>query len=159
MTTFSAGSANAATASSNLVISATVIPSCTIATNDVAFGVHDPIVANASADLTGTGSIMTTCTNGIAATVALSQGTHATPGSADAAPLRGMTDFRLLHFPDHPLHTGASHTDAWQGPTGTGAGVLGPGSPNVTAVYGVGMTGQNVSAGNYSDMVTATISF
>ena len=154
---FSAGMANAATATSNLPVSATVSASCTIdASAGVAFGTYDPIVANASTDLTTTGSLSTTCTNGFDATVTLGQGDNADAGSSDAAPLRRMLS-GTTDFLSYQLYTDAGHATTWD--NSTGATVTGTGAAVTTNVYGVVTAGQNVPVGSYADTVLATVSF
>ncbi|MCU1308822.1 MAG: Spore coat domain protein [Acidobacteriaceae bacterium] len=80
-------SAFAGTATSNLSATATVTANCTISTNPLAFGAYDPLVANASTALPGTGIVTVICTNGSAATITLGQGSNANTGSTAA--LRG----------------------------------------------------------------------
>src|SRR5260370_490689 len=60
----------------NLSVSATVSANCTISTSALAFGSYDPVSANASAALDGTGGVTVTCTNGAAAAITLGQGTN-----------------------------------------------------------------------------------
>lgn len=155
---FSAGSAHAATQTSNLPVTATIAASCTIdASAGVAFGTYDPIVTNKTTDLTATGSLSTTCTNGFDATVTLDDGTNNDIGSTDAAPLRRMTDG--TDFLSYQLYSDAGATTVWQGPTGTGVTVTGTGAAVTTNVYGVVTAGQNVGVGSYTDTVVATVSF
>src|SRR3546814_1739787 len=88
-----AATAHAGTANSNLPVSATVSANCTIdASSGVAFGIYDPVVTNAGTgvDLSASGTISTTCTNGASVTVTLGQGSNADTGSTDAAPVRRM---------------------------------------------------------------------
>ena len=53
--------ANGATTTGNLGAGASVAANCSIATAAVAFGPYDPVVANAAAALTATGSITVAC--------------------------------------------------------------------------------------------------
>src|SRR5512143_902396 len=55
---------SAATATANLGVSATVTNNCTISTTALAFGSYDPVVANASTNLDGTGAVSVACTKG-----------------------------------------------------------------------------------------------
>jgi spore coat protein U domain-containing protein, fimbrial subunit CupE1/2/3/6 len=64
----------AASQSANLNVTASVSAQCTITTTPVAFGAYDPIVANAAADLTASGSVNVACTKGTAATIDLGNG-------------------------------------------------------------------------------------
>ena len=82
--------ASAATSTSNLAVTATVAANCTISAGSVAFGAYDPIVVNATNAKTATGTVTTTCTNGSAAYITLSQGLNPATGSTDAAPVRQM---------------------------------------------------------------------
>ena len=72
----SADQAQAQTASASLD-SASVSRNCTIATEPLAFGAYDPVVANAVTPLEGTGAIIITCTQGTPATIRLSAGDNA----------------------------------------------------------------------------------
>ena len=54
----SLGVVSAATASANLSVSATVTNNCTVSTAALAFGSYDPVVANATAGLDGTGRLL-----------------------------------------------------------------------------------------------------
>src|SRR5438132_13064719 len=75
------GSCGLALAGSNtgsLSITATVAQTCSVsATSTLAFGAYDPVVANASSALAGTGSVSIKCTKGSSAiTIELDAGTH-----------------------------------------------------------------------------------
>ena len=56
--------ASAATATANLGVTATVTNNCTISTAALAFGSYDPVVANASTNLDGSGTVSVACTKG-----------------------------------------------------------------------------------------------
>ena len=64
----------AGSASANLNVTANVAANCTISTSPVAFGAYDPVVANASTDLTASGTVTVACTKGTAATIDLGNG-------------------------------------------------------------------------------------
>ena len=68
--------AKAATATANLAVSATVTNNCTISTTPLAFGAYDPVVANASANLGGTGGVVVACTKGASADIGLGLGAN-----------------------------------------------------------------------------------
>src|SRR5512141_951416 len=69
----------AASQTSNLAVSATVITNCSISTTAVAFGNYDPTAAtDLGAAGTITGSLKVRCTNGTAANVGLGLGANAT---------------------------------------------------------------------------------
>jgi len=146
--------ASAATATANLNVSATVTNNCTISTTPLTFGSYDPVVANASAHLDGTGTVTVACTKGAAATVGLGLGSNAT-GS-----VRRMADGGTNYL-TYELYQDAGRTTVW-GDSGTA--LLSPGAapskaPRNFTVYGRVAANQDVPAGNYSDTVVATVNF
>src|SRR5256885_4386581 len=72
------GLARAGSSTGSLSITATVAQTCSVsATSTLAFGAYDPVVANASTPLTGTGSVSIKCTKGSSGiTVDLDAGAH-----------------------------------------------------------------------------------
>ncbi len=74
------GQATAATQTANLAVSATVSATCSISTTALAFGAYDPVSANSTTPLDGTGTVVVTCTSGAPAAVTLGQGALAEPG-------------------------------------------------------------------------------
>ncbi len=155
---FAASSADAATATSNLSVTASVSANCTISTAPVAFGAYDPVSANASTALAGTGTVNVTCTNGASTTVTLGQGSNANTGSTDAAPARRLKDGGTNYL-TYELYQDTGHTTVWGNTAGTGVANTGTGGQTSITVYGTVDAGQNVPAGNYSDTVVATVTF
>lgn len=151
-------STDAATATSNLAVTASVTANCTIATAPVAFGAYDPVSANATTALNGTGTVNVTCTNGATTTVTLGQGSNPAGGSTAAAPARQLKDggTDLLTY---SLYSDPGRTTVWGDTAGTGVAHTGTGTLTALTVYGAVGAGQNVPAGNYSDTVVATITF
>jgi spore coat protein U-like protein len=155
----SAGDAIAATATSNLSVTATVSDNCLISTTAVAFGAYDPIGANKAADKLATGTVSTTCTSGSAPVITLGQGANAAGGSSDPVPLRRMAAGagRLAYFLYQD--TGPS-TTVWGNTAGTApASVAGDGTLQAVNVYGIIPMDQQVIAGSYTDTVVATVTF
>lgn len=149
---------DAATAQQDLSVTASVTANCTITTSPVAFGGYDPITANASTALDGTGTVSVTCTNGASTTVTLGQGANAGTGSSDTAPVRRLNDGGT-HFLNYALYQDSGHSAAWGNTAGTGVASTGTGSQVALTVYGSVVAGQNVPAGSYLDTVTATVTF
>jgi spore coat protein U-like protein len=149
---------HAGTQTANLAVNATVTANCTISTAAVAFGSYDPVVANATTALNGTGSVTVTCTSGDAANVTLGQGADAATGSTDAAPLRQMKDSGsdVLAY---SLYSDGARSTVWGNTTATGVSDTGNGTAQTLTVYGSVAAGQNVPAGTYSDTVVATVTF
>lgn len=147
----------AGTANSNLSISSSVTNNCIISTTALSFNAYDPIDANKTAHLNGTGTVSTTCTSGANATITLGQGLNAANGSTDAVPLRQLasgTD-RLAYV----LYKDGARTTVWGNTAPTGVSFTGTGTAEDSTVYARITADQNVPAGNYTDTVTATVTF
>jgi spore coat protein U-like protein len=146
--------ASAATATANLGVSATVTNNCTISTAALAFGSYDPVVAHASTNLDGTGTVIVACTKGATATIGLGLGSNAS-GS-----IRRMKDSGTNYI-TYELYQDSGRSTVW----GTAGGaLLSPGAaPSKTArnftVYGRVASNQDVPAGSYNDTVVATVNF
>jgi spore coat protein U-like protein len=151
-------STDAATATQNLAVTASVSANCTIATAPVAFGAYDPVTANAATALNGTGTVSVTCTSGASTTVTLGQGANAGGGSTAAAPARRLKDGGT-DFLTYSLYSDTGRTTVWGDTAGTGVAHTGTGTLTALTVYGAVTAGQNVPAGNYSDTVVATVTF
>ena len=143
----------AATATANLPINATVAANCTISTVGVNFGAYDPIGVNAAANLDQTGTVTVTCTKGSGLSIDLGLGANASGAT------RRMND-GSGNFMTYELYSDNGRTTVW----GSGAsGLAIAAAPSKAArnytVYGRVPSGQDVSAGNYSDTVVATINY
>jgi spore coat protein U-like protein len=146
----------AGTATSDLAVSASIAANCTISTSPVAFGAYDPITANKTTALNGTGSVTTTCTSGAAVTVTLGQGLNPI-GDVNVAPVRQMASGanRLGYF----LYSNTARTTAWGNTAPTGVADTGTGATSTLTVYGAITANQNQPTGDYLDTVLATVTF
>jgi len=144
----------AQSASASLTVSANVSKNCTITTAPVNFGLYDPIAANATAPLDGTGTVTITCTKGSTATVALSVGSNA---EGTTRRMLGGTAAYLTY----ELYKDSNHSAVWGDTLDTALDV--PAAPNRTPrdfpVYGRVTAGQDATVGNYTDTVVATVNF
>jgi len=143
----------AASASASLTVSASVANNCTISTSALNFGSYDPIGVHASSNLDGTGSVTITCTKGAVTTVGLDLG-----GNASGSTRRMAAGPEMLTY---ELYKEVSRVSVWGN---SGADLLDTGTapsraPRSFTVYGRVPSGQDVSAGSYSDTVTATVNF
>jgi spore coat protein U-like protein len=145
---------NAASASASLNVSASVANNCSISTSALAFGVYDPLVAHASVNLDGTGTITIACTKGATSTIALNLGGNASGAS------RRMTD-GSTNYLTYEMYQDSARSTVW-GSSGA-AQFTPPAAPTKAArnftVYGRIPAGQDIPAGNYADTVTATVNF
>ena len=144
----------AATATSNLSVTSTVINNCTISTAALAFGNYDPVNVNAAAPLDGTGTVTIACTKGSTATIGLGLGSNASGAT------RRMTDGGG-NFLTYEMYQEVAYSTVWGS---AGAALLSPvAAPSKAArnftVYGRVTSNQDVSAGNYTDTVVATVNF
>jgi len=88
----------------------------------------------------------------------LGQGSHANTGSSDAAPLRRLQDSGS-NVLTYSLYQDSGRNTVWGNTALTGVSHTGTGSATSVTVYGQIAAGQNVPAGNYSDVVVATVTF
>jgi spore coat protein U-like protein len=152
-------SAQAATATSNFTVTATVISSCTIATTGITFGNYDPVVANTTTPLDANGSVTVACTAGAATTIGMGQGTNLDPTSTAGIPVRRMVSG--ANHVRYDLYQDATRATIW-GDVGTTAAMT-YNSVSFAAqtfpIYGRMPAAQDVQTGAYTDTVTATIQF
>lgn len=146
-----AGAARAATATATLDVTATVVPSCTIAAAPVAFGNYDPLVTNAATALDAQGTVTVTCTTGTAYTVGLGAGNS---GSGS----RAMQHATLADQLPYQLYLDPARTTVWDN-TVMQSGTAASTTPVAYPVYGRIPAAQSVSTGTYADAVVATVTF
>src|SRR5437773_11119405 len=91
------GLALAGSNTGSLGVTATVAQTCSVsATSTLAFGAYDPVVANASSALAGTGSVSIKCTKGSSGiTIDLDAGAHV---SGTQRKMLGGTRTDVLHY-------------------------------------------------------------
>jgi spore coat protein U-like protein len=135
-------------------VTANVSQNCSITTTPVAFGVYDPVVANATAPLDGTGSVVVTCTKGAGTRIDLNNGGNFSGGTRRMTAGGG-------NFLTYQLYQNTGRTTAWG--SGAANGQTVGGAPSKAArtftVFGRVPAGQDVPAGSYTDTVVATIHF
>ena len=143
----------AATATDPMVVSASIVNSCTIVTADLAFGTYDPFsVPNLDVDTT----VTITCTSGVIVPVDLSNGSNFGVG-----PTRRMLS-GVANYMNYQIYTDAARTSIWGSGITGGSTVTrtGTGAADPITAYGRIPAGQtSLPAGAYSDTVTATVTF
>lgn len=155
---FAAGtgvSAQAAEATSNLGISASVSANCSIKTTQaLSFGGYNHISTNASNPLESTGKVEVACTTGSTnPSISIGQG-----GSYDTTnATRRLTDG--TNFLAYKLYQDRSYTTEWSNGAGNEVAATADGSFVEYIVYGRIGSNQNVPVGNYSDNVLVTVTF
>ncbi|MEO7404540.1 MAG: spore coat U domain-containing protein [Burkholderiales bacterium] len=149
--------AQAATATANITVSATVAANCTISTGAVSFGSYDTLGAG---NLDATGSVAIACTKGVGPTITLDAGANNSGGRR----MTNGTDFISyeLYQPSTTTPGAAcAYTQAWNA---AGGGIFTPTvAPSKASrsynVCGRATLGQDVGTGAYTDTVVATVNF
>lgn len=139
----------AATSTATFQVSANVTATCLISATNLAFGAYSGAVANASS------TVSVTCTNTTPYNVGLDAGTS----SGSTVATRKMTGpgGALLAY---SLSRDSAHTLNWGNTVGTDTQTgSGSGSAQTLTVYGQVAANQFVAAGNYTDTITATITY
>jgi spore coat protein U-like protein len=142
---------------------AIVNANCTVATTAVQFGSYDPIGTHKTTALNATGAITLTCTKGIAPTLALSLGSHASGGSRRMSSGANFLTYELYKPAGNAAGTPCSFpgTIVW-GNAGASVFSTTPAESKRQRIYNVCGTvaaGQNPAVGTYSDTVVATVTF
>ena len=151
----SASAAHAATVSNNLTVTANVANNCTVSTGTLGFGAYDPVVANASADLDSSGTVAVQCTKGTTYTVTLDAGANSTVvGTATVRQMSSGADFLA-----YELYTTSGRTTVWDTSTTPPSVTASSKAPNTITIYGRIPANQDVSAGSYTDTVSATVNY
>ncbi|WP_260928889.1 spore coat U domain-containing protein [Novosphingobium sp. 9] len=143
-------SAQAATATDPMAVTATVISACIIDAADLPFGNYDP-TSSTPKDMNTT--ITVTCTVGTPFTVGLNAGS--TSGATVTTRQMANGANRL----GYALYSDTGHATNWGNTSGTDtpAQATATATSTVMTVYGRIAARQNVPAGSYTDSVTATV--
>ncbi|VBB11053.1 Csu type fimbrial protein [Burkholderia stabilis] len=130
---------------------ATVVNNCNISATNVSFGTASVL----SGTLAATGSITAQCTNGDAWKIALNGGNA---GNVTAREMQRSGGGGTIGY---GLYTDAARSIPWGDGTGGSTTVtgVGTGTSQVVTVYGAVPAQTTPAPGNYSDTITATISF
>ena len=143
---------DAQSATASMTVTATVIKNCTITTSPVNFGAYDPVAANATPPLDGTGTVTVACTKGAVAKVGLNAGSNAQGTTRRMSVGDGVPHLRNLHgCGAHRLGQHRQH------------GLDIPAAPNKNprnfTAYGRVASAQDATVGAYTDTVVATVNF
>jgi len=147
-----------ATATSSFTVTGNVTANCSISTVGPTIA-YDPVVANTSANATGTGTVTIACTKGSAPNIGLDAGTHsaAAAGLTPVAP-RAMRLAATANYLGYDIYWPGT-TTSW-----TTANPYIPSAPPSKAARTFNMDtvifgAQDVTTGTYTDTVTATVNF
>jgi spore coat protein U-like protein len=137
-------------------VQATVDPECTVVTAPLAFGAYDPVSANATAPLDGTGTVNVYCTAGTFARVFLDLGTYA---SGTTRRMLGPS----TNYLQYEIYRDAGRSAVWgttvaTSNSGTATSIIIAINSGFTA-YGRVPAGQDVVFGGYGDTVLVTVNY
>ncbi|MDE0842027.1 MAG: spore coat protein U domain-containing protein [Porticoccaceae bacterium] len=138
-------------------VSVSVGHSCTMDSNPMAFGAYNGLVANASAALEATATVVSTCTSGAAALITMNAGASAGSGSA-AAPVRRMTAGAGKYLV-YQVYSDDARGTVWGNTASTGVTLTGTGVSQTLTAYGSVPSAQPAAQGAYSDQVTVTVTY
>lgn len=145
---------SAATSTTNMNVSATVVATCVVGASSLAFGNYDPTSAS---DTTAMGTIAITCTPSETYTVALNKGLYGT--AVTARKMQDASTNNLNYFINR-TNCGTALCNNWGQTNGTDTvNGIGTGALQNLSVYGVIPAHQSSSAGVYSDVVAITVTF
>jgi spore coat protein U-like protein len=143
--------AQAATASTTILVTATVASACIVVATPLAFGVYDPTSATPT---DGTATVAVTCTTGTAYTVGLSAGA----GTGASTTVRKMTfGVNTLNY---ALYSNAGRSTNWGNAIGTDTvGATATGLLTNHTVYGRIPAAQTVPLGAYVDTISVVVTY
>ena len=148
--------AQAATATGNFQVSATVVSACTVSAATLNFGSSiDPTTSAVPVDATTSMSV--TCTNTTPYTVALNAGANA--GGASNFSARAMKNG--THALGYQLYADALRSTVWGDGTNTSSTLpgVGIGSSQSVTLYGRLPSLTGAVPGTYTDTVTVTVTY
>lgn len=141
--------------SGTMEVSAVVVPNCRFTLTAMNFGSYDPLGAHQATDLDATATVVLSCTRNSQATITMDQGRNPVAGTE----MRGLAQReQVLRY---QMFRDPARTEVWS----SGANALrfqadgNSGSRYEFTVYGRIPGAQEVAAGMYTDVVTATVDF
>ncbi|MFZ0890681.1 MAG: spore coat U domain-containing protein [Candidatus Binataceae bacterium] len=144
------------TSSATIFVSATVVSSCRVSTDALAFGDYDPGDTNAHSPLDAIATVTLSCSVPSQPTIRVSPGQN--PRRAAGATRAMSGDAGYLAY---EIFRDRNHADAWTGDRSVTLS-LSPASltkPLGYQVYGRVPAGQHVPPGTYADVVKVSIDF
>lgn len=143
----SAASANALTATDNMLVTAEVVANCTISVTSLDFGDYDPIVVNLSTHANSDATVTTTCTIGSSPMLTLGNGSNF---NVNRRLVNGGSNFL-----NYGLYSDVARATAWTSVAATTP----TGLPVDNTIFARLPAGQNKPVGAYTDTVVVTVTF
>ncbi len=142
----------AATASANVAVSASVAANCQVVAGTLSFGAYDPLVTNDTADLDATGTFDVRCTKGVTANVGLDNG-------ANFSGTRRMRIGATANYLNYSLYSNAGRTTVWDNSSNRVSYVSTSKAATTLTIYGRVPGAQDAAVGSFVDTVAAVAEF
>lgn len=139
--------------STNIMVSATVSSNCRINTDIIQFGTYDPINANAASGASAVSKLDIKCTRGTNAVISIDSGSNQGRTSKGS---RAMVSSDGSSYLGYDIYADSGKTMRW-GNTNTVKYYAATSAAQTLPVYAYIPEGQQVSDGNYMDVVTVTV--
>jgi spore coat protein U-like protein len=154
LVTIAAAAQEVPLATAQLQVNATVVPNCRLEALPLDFGAYDPLGAHSSVALQAYTELILLCTRNTSATISLDGGVHGTSIETRAL-AQGLErlEYQLFHDSARSTIWGSGASAASIGQT------LGTREPAVFPIFGSIPPAQEVTAGSYSDVITARVDF
>src|SRR3989442_14335606 len=145
-------------ASTSFTVTGNVVANCSITAVGPTIA-YDPVVANTSANATGTGTVTIACTKGSAPNIGLNAGNNAAAaaGLTPVAP-RAMRLAATANYLGYDIYWPGT-TTSWTTSAPYVPSAPPSKAPRTFNMDGAAIAGQDVAVGSYSDTVTATVHF
>jgi len=143
----------AATASANVAVSASVAANCQVVAGTLSFGAYDPLVTNDTADLDATGTFDVRCTKGVTANVGLGNGANH-DGST-----RRMRIAATANYLNYSLYSNAGRTTVWDNGSNRVSYTATSKAATTLTIYGRVPGAQDAAVGSFVDTVAAVAEF
>jgi spore coat protein U-like protein len=144
----------AQSSSASLMVSANVTKNCTIEASPINFGNYDPVTAQATQPLDGTGTLKVTCTKGATAHISLDQGSNGQGGT------RRMRQ-SVTAYLNYEIYKDPGRTQVWGNGFSDDLDISAAPNryPRTFTAYGRVPGAQDATVGNYNDIIIATVNF
>jgi spore coat protein U-like protein len=132
-------------------VTASVVANCRLTVPSLAFGIYDPLVANAAQPSDVAAIVTVTCTRNTGASLSFDTGLHGAQRSMSGHGAEG------LHY---DIYRDSAHLQIWgQGSDAIHLTSKGTNQPQQLTVFGRIPPRQEVEPGAYSDVLTAAVDF
>lgn len=153
---FAASNLLAGSSSAAVQVSAVVNSKCKINSGEVSFGSYDPASEHETAPLNAAGNLSISCTKNTSATISIDQGQYAGQAAGTSRAMKSSVGSNYLSY---DLYLDANMATVWNSTNQATYTATGGAAPTAFPIYAKVPGSQDVSDGQYSDVVTVTAVF